>query len=387
MTVLDSPSGPRARSRRRDVLELITFVAGASIAWLLMVSLVRARPERKFEEFALGAQTQSRFASVDGFPIHCMTLADAQPCLDGHAARGGRPVVLWLGNSQLHAINQMKPGDQTAPEILHHLLDQSGVDVIAFSLPNANYQEMMVLFAYLSTRLPIRQLIVPLVFDDFREFGLRDGVAEGIDEPDVAKVLEGSDAGRKLLAEQSQQSNGGLSALEGTIQERSETFLNDWMEAHWKLWALRKTARGILITRLMTLRNSVFEITPQSKRRMIPGRFRRNLEALASLLEEARGRGIEVVAYIAPLRNDVPYPYVESEYESFKARVRQTVEERGAVFANLESLVPAKYWGLKDTTTIGGNAELDFMHFQGPGHELLAGAIRKLLMTRVRAHG
>jgi hypothetical protein len=43
---------------------------------------------------------------------------------------------------------------------------------------------------------------------------------------------------------------------------------------------------------------------------------------------------------------------------------------------NTEALVPSKYWGLKESTTLGDSKyELDFMHFKGVGHRFLADTI------------
>ena len=49
-----------------------------------------------------------------------------------------------------------------------------------------------------------------------------------------------------------------------------------------------------------------------------------------------------------------------------------------AVFVNLENLVAANYWGHKGSTT-GSGTEIDFMHFQEPGHKLLADTVFKLI--------
>jgi hypothetical protein len=357
---------------------LVTLGVGAIVAWAVLASLV-LQPQRDLEEFALGFETQSHFATVDGVPIHCSDLDEAQPCLDGHAARGGRPVALWLGNSQLHAINQLKDADRSAAEILHHSLDGAGIDVVAFSIPNANYQELLVYFGFLSKRLPVRSLIVPLVFDDFRELGLRGVASIALEDPDVVAFLEDSEAGRSILADRSQRDEGSLAALEGTVQERSESALDGWLSDHWELWSLRPKARGRLLTRLFVLRNTVFGITPQSKRPVIPGRLRLNFDAYAAMLDQARERDIEVVTYVVPLRNDVEVPYIASEYEAFRREAQRVAEEHGARFADFDDLVPGEYWGMKDSTTLGEGVELDFMHFQGAGHELLADAVERLL--------
>ena len=46
---------------------------------------------------------------------------------------------------------------------------------------------------------------------------------------------------------------------------------------------------------------------------------------------------------------------------------------------DLSDLVPARYWGSKEGTNLGGDLELDFMHSQAKGHKYLAEEIEKIL--------
>jgi hypothetical protein len=71
-----------------------------------------------FEELALGEATHAFYAKYDNVPIHCSDMRDVQLCLDGFHRRGGNRAALWLGNSQLHAINQYQEGDENGPAIL-----------------------------------------------------------------------------------------------------------------------------------------------------------------------------------------------------------------------------------------------------------------------------
>ena len=116
---------------------------------------------------------------------------------------------------------------------------------------------------------------------------------------------------------------------------------------------------------------------------MIPGRYEQNLAALEALLHFAREDGVAVLVYVVPLRRDVDSPYVQEEYERFKQDLPGRVIEGGAIFADLEVLVPGELWGSKDATSVGGAPELDFMHFRAAGHGLLAGALSDLLEQEV----
>ncbi len=358
-------------------LDALALAAGSTIAALALIAFAGSARD-DFAELALGRETRSLYAEMDGVPIHCKAVPDARACVDGHATRGGR-AVLWLGNSQLHGVNQLKPGDETAPATLHRVERARGRDVLAFSQPNASPQEHLVLFLYLAERLPLEAVILALVFDDFREDGLRQDVVDALADPEVVRALERYPIGRTLLANHAQRTGGSLAALEGTVQHRVEATASDWLEAHSTLWKLRPQARGALFSTLYRLRNSVFGITAQSKRHMIPGRLIANLGAARVMLEEARRREIEAIVYVAPLRGDVATPYVEAEYSEFKETLSRLARDTGASFANLEALVSAEHWGSQDAIRLDGGGELDFMHFQAAGHAQLAAAIGELL--------
>ncbi len=360
----------------------LPLAIGALIA-VLVLSYHYARTDTEFEDLALGTQTQTSIAIVDGDRIHCLGLgADAEECVAGARERarpGGE--VLWLGNSQLHAINQLAEGDHTAPYYAHLALRQSERDLVAFSLPNASLQELYVLAEHLRHELPVRAIVLPAVFDDVRETGIRHRLEPAFESEATLTALRGTDTGRRLIRarEDARRAEAaGVDAvgpLTATTQEITESALNGWLEEHSAVWAARAEARGQLFTALYRFRNWIFRIDAQTVRPIIPARYTDNMRALADLLAQARAAGIRSVVYLAPLRDDVPPPYDPGEYQRFRDEVRALCEEHAATYVDLEHLVPAELWGLKDATTIGGEPELDFMHFQGEGHRLVADAI------------
>lgn len=68
---------------------------------------------------------------------------------------------------------------------------------------------------------------------------------------------------------------------------------------------------------------------------MIPGRYAKNREALQAILDLAGERGIAVLVYLVPLRNDVKVPYDSAEYAAFKDEVAAMAARPGVRFANL----------------------------------------------------
>jgi hypothetical protein len=112
---------------------------------------------------------------------------------------------------------------------------------------------------------------------------------------------------------------------------------------------------------------------------MIPGRYSSNIQALIATLQSATEKNISVLLYIVPLRNDAERPYNVEQYSNFKEEIKLLAKEYKVQFADLESLVPSNEWGNKNSTSLDGGDEIDFMHFQAGGHLRLAEAIDKNL--------
>jgi len=127
------------------------------------------------------------------------------------------------------------------------------------------------------------------------------------------------------------------------------------------------------------LRNKVFGIDASTKRKIIPGRYQKNKQALKELLSISSKDGIDVLTYIAPIRNDLPIPYEMEEYERFKDEIAVMALSSGAWFSNFENAVPNNFWGFKDNTSGGKTPEFDFMHFQSLGHKSFAITVAKAL--------
>jgi len=78
----------------------------------------------KSEDFALGKLTSVYRATYEGAKIQCGSPNNGGPCLKAYFdSIINENVVLWLGNSQLHAINQIREGDINAVVVTykHHL--------------------------------------------------------------------------------------------------------------------------------------------------------------------------------------------------------------------------------------------------------------------------
>jgi len=336
------------------------------------------KPAQNLEEFALGEQTSSYFAKDNKAIIHISKLNEQQTgkLLKGWENRGKKKVILVLGNSQTHGINQFKKGEVTYNHLLFNKYKATH-DVLCLSIPNGNLQEFLVAFEYFIQKVPVEMLILPIFMDDIREDGVRKYFFSSFynkdfrieEEPDgiVAKI-------NNVLIE----SKEDVKALEETTQEISEKALNQYASKKSDLWRKRSQVRGELFLWLYQFRNSIFGINPQSKRKIIPIRYQLNLGALKHILSKAKINKVKTLVYIPPIRSDVETPYLKSEYKQFKLDVKKLTEtNKDAHYASFEAIVPGDFWGMKSSTNTSGEAEYDFMHFQFQGHQLLFQSISK----------
>jgi lysophospholipase L1-like esterase len=110
---------------------------------------------------------------------------------------------------------------------------------------------------------------------------------------------------------------------------------------------------------------------------MIPQRYEDNMAALQLILEECKKNNINVLLYIPPIRSDIPLPYQNDLYHSFKSSVKEIcMKEKGLFyFADFDTIIPGNLWGYKEATNLTEKREADYMHFQFKGHQILADSL------------
>lgn len=366
------------KNNRESLKSLVGLIIGIS----LVLSILAVRYIGKKTDFgdasAMGIQTVSIFSSNGDWPIHVQAGSEVENCLIGIKTRKVKNQAIWFGNSQLHAINQYHVGEQSAPGILAAKLSQQDFDLVTFSQGNANLQEHYVMFEYLRSRIPIRQIILPVVFDDLREDGLREQIADLLLNANFRSFLSQREFGKLVAAKY------GVKKVEKKVtvipQEYVENKLNEFLDKWLPIWAARPEMRGDLFVGLYRLRNTVFGITPDTKRKMIYSRYADNMAALEALLSSASDANIPVLMYVAPVGvNNGERPYVESEYGRFKVETEVLAKRYHVEYQNLENLIPENLWGYKDSTKSDNAPEFDFMHFTAAGHAVLADHIDNLL--------
>jgi hypothetical protein len=372
-------------------------MSAKSEIWTLMLAALAAGlilkfgfgGTRDFENAALGTLTVHYNAkSEDGLLIHTIKQAELDVMsMLGHA-QGQQEVTLILGNSQTHSINQKKPGEVNYPELLQKSFPEQVF--LTNSLPNANLQEFAVASEWWAEQVSFQTLILPVFMDDLREGGLRKDFLSGLVRDEFKMPSAGSalvtEWNETLASFQESQSEGTVST-EGieTPQEITEREINAWLADRSEIWRNRPNARGDLFMKLYQWRNTLFGINASTKRKMIPSRYERNFEALDLILENCQNRGVQVILYIPPIRTDVEVPYDLGEYTTFKLAVEEKAKDyQNVSFNDFDSIVPGEYWGLKASTTNDAEPELDFMHFQFKGHEILADSLA-MALNRIAA--
>jgi hypothetical protein len=328
------------------------------------------------ENFALESSSRAPLGKWNGVNFTAYLVKDIKAVISRHQGKRSTPShcepldILWLGNSQLHLVNQFRQGDQIAPYWMRGGLSCPEVSVpFGFSLANANLQEQYVLATYAVSRLPVRLILLELCFDDMREDGLRTDFSDFLDPADL-KRLTGNPAGHEIMAAAQsawhQRARADENKQDVTTQALVEDWLNDALADVWPLWRERAQQRGQVMLDLYFMRNAALGIKPTTVRKMIAPRYARNMGALRQLLVDARRDGVKVIAYIAPLRQDVPMPYNPDQYQAWKNAISMMAETYGAELLNLETAVPPQFWGSNR------GDDIDFMHFRGEGHRIMA---------------
>lgn len=360
-----------------------------SIVCSLIVSLVimnSFNSKEDFENLALGKATKSHYAkSPNGIEIHYSPKNNPENFIQNLSIYLNHPTVFYFGNSQSHSINQKKKNDKTMSGYLFDELIKDSISFLTASIPNANLQEHYLLFDYFSSKIPnIDLIIIPVFMDDLRETSIRKTYFSDFskhnhfiyDSNYIALEINSTLGEFKKFASNSIYStNKENKALKETTQELVENKLNNTLENKLKFWENRKTIRGNYFNLLYKTRNTIFDISSQTTRKMIRNRYYKNLNALEYILSSSNRKGIKSIVFIPPIRKDVKYPYNEYEYENFKQDLITVSKKYNATYIDLDYIIEGKYWGYTNSTQLFKEKDFDFMHFRAEAHKILADSL------------
>ncbi len=307
----------------------------------------------------LQAGTSVLYERFDNDPIHCGANPDIKDCIDS-ALESSRDKVVLFGNSQLHAVNDISEDSELIALRLHKKLIAEDEYAFTISYGNANFEEINWAFQEIYSNMEIKRIYIACVFDDMREVGLR---PEMLEKHNGKELNLNSDSKNNFLKEIS-------------FQDISEEALKK-IFTDSPAWNTRYELKYQINVNLRALRNKVFGITPETKRKVLPYAYERNLGFLRDTLNTAFQNGIEVIVYIAPILQDSNIPYDEEEYLKYKREIESLADIHNALFYNYESLVPNDAWGLKQSTQLDSGLEKDYMHFTEAGHIILTSELLK----------
>lgn len=301
------------------------------------------------------------------------------------------PLIVVNGMSQMYAVNDRRPGDETISEHLDDALAPRGIRVFGLAAPNLDPEESLLYLAATagSPNTKPALFVYGVCFDKMRNVGVRAELRPMLSMPNVARSLSevcdrhgdryplACAALRETLADSSPRTETEPATAEERIRGRFEQVL--------PIVAGRKTLNASLQRGVFAIRNWVFRIKPTDKRPIIVSRYRQNQQLMELAAVLAAELGVRLVWYVIPLNPLADNPYVEQQYASFKSWVAEVAGERRIPFANLEDAVPSSEWG----EFMGGP---DFKHFRGTGHELTAKALLRTfdfaaLSGRTAEHG
>jgi len=289
-------------------------------------------------------------------------------------ARSNRLIVI-SGMSQMHTINDRKPGDKLICQWMDDTLRPQGIRVWGEAGPNlCNEEALMQMIAFCNEpRTTPAVFIYALCFDKFRNLDLRPGYQDFLRaRPDIlAAYQQAADhyASQYPLASTKMKSSLADLKSEATEEDNSfETRVRAGVAKFVPLVAQRQDVNALLTIQIGMLRNAVLRITPTSKRPIIQSRYDMNREFLQMMADVALEHHVQFIVYVIPLNAQAENPYVTSEYEQFKIWAKKFADDRGLPFANFENLIPRDEWGF----FMGGP---DFKHFRGEGHRRTAEAI------------
>ena len=266
--------------------------------------------------------------------------------------------ILFLGNSQMGAINEFESGDLSFISLLskNFKSKNSNFSIKGLWLPNANMKEFELINQTLNRcSISTELLIIPVFLDDTRINNIRNEL----------------DDYQYLLCQKQKSHNFKVSNNLSNIQK-----MNQNIEKRFSIFEDLKYLNERFRIDIYQFRNYLFNIKPTSVRNIKKPIYNENIKALENIVNLRDKQNLKTIVYIPPLLNSVNgglIPYKRKDYINFKKEISTICNSQNCIYFNFENEVPTDLWGLKKSTNLKKNKmELDFMHFTGKGHKALA---------------
>jgi hypothetical protein len=339
---------------KKIIIFLILF--SPIISWITL-SLIFGKINRKFDELALGKENVIVINKIQNQEFLCSSADNIFNCIEFLRSKDFKRKILWIGNSQLNAVNQGTFNSKIAPYLVSEYFYEKNIGVIVFAAPNISFQEYSEVIKYLLSNIDLDYIILPLVFDDTRENDIRNNLITKKQDLILDKI---------------------------TLQEITEKKIINFLDKNINWIQTRSQTQGFIYEFLYRFRNYVFNISPVTVRKSIEPIYEKNISSLNEVLKKLENNKTETILYVAPIRNDIKIPYDLQEYSQFKNKVENLAKDFSANFYNLENIIPGNFWGTKIGTKLGVENEYDFMHFKEKGHSILANEMIKIIENTIK---
>ncbi|MFQ5685060.1 MAG: hypothetical protein ACE5GV_00220 [Candidatus Scalindua sp.] len=291
-------------------------------------------------------------------------------------------LIVWTGNSHLHAINNYKDGQQPAAFHLHKLLNGNKwpgkYPVLGISYPNISFFEqfLLTLFLCVEEALPHPLIIVNgYRYADTRENTLREIIKPILYNTKVNRwILENHERLKNkyplALKRLQNEINVKISKRESiNIRENiGDSKISEIIGNFVPLFNNRNAINGIIRTSIRSVRDFVFNIDSTSKRPILMSRYKEAMEFMELASEVSKMNNTYLLIYNIPLRPVADNPYPASDYSKYCNDMRAIAKKYAAnvYFLDYENVIPVELWGYYDS------GQPDFAHFKEEGHILFA---------------
>ena len=277
-----------------EVKKITFYWIGLSfILFLFFVGVGFRLVKQDFTQAALNEETKVVDVFFNSKKVHCFGIYEAEECLTYMTEGNSSKKTLYLGNSQLHAINQPTKYAKPVSVLLADKLSKINNLAITFSQPNASFSEQAILLQTLLLKQKFDYLILPAVFDDTREGDVRDINKDIFLNDDYREVLLKS----QFISDLFYKKINTPPPSHLTVQDHSERLINQKMNQFLKWEEITSQLRGNISLLLYKLRNTVFGIKPTSTRRLIPVAYKQNLSGLNEVLTIANSYNLKTIRY------------------------------------------------------------------------------------------
>ena len=356
------------------IVPFIAILLGLILFTVLSLSAAGFDPEADGVGQSFRSFNRVRF---DGEIVKGRPREVAATAMDWH--KQGNKVLLWMGASQLHSISAARDGEQIA---VVHANEQAArrsarTRYVQLSYGNANPHELLGVYL-LARQEGFRPdgVIVGVIYDDFREPGIRREISPAIDPKLQLAGGAGVDGLATEIASRSDvtvTSPVVRNAMEGTPQETIEVFLVQFLEHYWPGYENRQRLKGML---QIAWKQEVARIVLGGERRssviVDAAAEEYGMQAFESLRRLTARDGIPLYIYRAPLRRKADFSYYrDSDYRAFSARMESWCRANGIAYRDFDRLIPDQLFGLTNSGLP------DYFHFEEPGHEILGRAVQE----------